>query len=111
MAPTLHDIAAMPFPASVAAMRKFHDPSWGFAEPEEGEQRRFKVRVDWTVTESGSDTVYVNADDAAVAKELAADEVADMIGHSGEFEVDFTRVEEVNPNVETPLASLPSLFS
>lgn len=111
MAPTIHEIAAMPFPASVTAMRKYHDPSWGMPEPEDGELRKFKVRIDWTVTETGSDTVYVRAEDAAAAKEQAADEVADMHGCCGEFEVDHARVQEVDPNTEIALAGLPSLFS
>jgi hypothetical protein len=110
MAPTLHDIAAMPFPASVTAMRKYHDPSWGFPEPDEGELRTFKVRVDWTV--EGSDTVYVKASDAAEAKEVAADQVADMQSGTGEFEVGYSRVEEVDPNaLFERVLTMPSLFS
>lgn len=111
MAPTLHEIAAMPFPASVTAMRKHHDPSWGLPEPDEGELRRFKVRVDWTITQSGSDTIYVRAADAAEAKELATDEVADMHGGDGEFEVDYSHAKEVDPNADAAPSDMPSLFS
>lgn len=112
MAPTLHEIAAMPFPASVTAMRKHHDPSWGVPEPDEGDLRKFRVRVDWTVTETGSDTVYVRAGDIAEAKELAADEVADMHCGGGEFEVDYLHAKEVDLNADAAApADMPSLFS
>ncbi|RSV11639.1 hypothetical protein CA235_18385 [Sphingomonas sp. ABOLF] len=60
--PTLQDIAAMPYPQSIHAMRKFYNPNWGMPVPEDaGELRKFKVRVEYTYTNSDSRTYTVDA--------------------------------------------------
>ncbi|MFZ3484247.1 hypothetical protein [Sphingomonas sp. 3-13AW] len=70
--PTLHEIAAMPFPASVQAMRKFYNPNWGMPVPDDaGDLRKFKVRVEYTYTESDSRTYTVEATTKEQAETIA----------------------------------------
>lgn len=70
--PTIQEIAAMPFPASVEAMRKHYNPHWGKDVPEDGEKRTFDVRVEWSVNGSESYTVEAFSEDEA--EDLALEE-------------------------------------
>lgn len=73
--PSLHEIAAMPFPASQEAMRKFYNPHWGKPVSDDGEKRSFKVRVDYEVRSEESKIVNVEACSEEEAIELAEAEV------------------------------------
>ena len=70
--PSLHEIAAMPFPASQEAMRKHYNPHWGKDVPDDGEKRRYKVKVRWIA--EGSETYEVEAFSEDEAEELAGEE-------------------------------------
>lgn len=86
--PTLHEIAAMPFPASVEAMRKFYEPQWGREQLPEG--TKFRITADWTIEGHFDDTV--EADSAEKAKALVRDWVLDD-AYTGTLHVVFRTVE------------------
>lgn len=67
--PTLHEIAAMPYPSSVRAMRKHYEPHWGKPVPEGGEKRLFEVTVEWSAR--GHETYEVEAFTEDEAEDLA----------------------------------------
>ena len=83
--PSLHDIAGMPFPASLAAMRKFYDPKWGY-DTSEDPPRKFKVSIEYSVTTYGDYNSTVEAGDEEQARELAIDEARGEAG-GDDFEV------------------------
>lgn len=75
--PTLHEIAAMPFPKSVEAMRAHYVKDWAKPIPEGiSEKRKFRVKVEYEVSYSDSETVEVEAWTTEDAEELAAERVA-----------------------------------
>ena len=76
--PSLHEIAAMPFPASQAAMRKHYNPHWGKEIPEGAEKRKFTVSVDWTA--SGTEYYTVEAFTEDEAEDEAAEKFEADIG-------------------------------
>lgn len=89
--PTLQEIAAMPYPASLNATRKWYEPEWGMPAPdEEGTTRKYRVRVDYTVTRDGSETFEVEAVSIAAAKKAAEEIVKDCTG--GDVEIDYTTI-------------------
>lgn len=69
--PALHQIAAMPFPASMVAMRKFYNPNWHKPEPEEGEVGKWKVRISYSYREEETETLEVEAASQEEAESLA----------------------------------------
>lgn len=69
--PTLHEIAAMPLPASLNAMREHYNPHWGKPIPEDGEKQSYSVRVYYHVT--GDEIYDVEAFTEEEAVELAAE--------------------------------------
>jgi hypothetical protein len=76
--PTLHEIAAMPFPKSVEAMRKHYVRDWGKPIPEGvTKKRKFRVDVEYEVSYSDTQTVEVEAWTANEAEDLAANQVAE----------------------------------
>ena len=91
--PTLHEIAAMPWPASRNAMRKHYVHDWGVPIPDGVDRKKsFKVEVSFTVTEKRDEIVEVEAFSEEEAKELAQDKCA--ADHSGAWDIEFedTRV-------------------
>jgi len=72
--PTLAEIAAMPFPASRDALNRFFGPP--LVTVGEG-RHHFRIRVDFTYLETGSEEVTVEADTAEQAISLADDAIAD----------------------------------
>lgn len=68
--PTLHEIAAMPFPASVSAMRQHYDPAWG-TDPPEGETRLYTVQVSYSYTGDDVWETEIEASSAEEAEKLA----------------------------------------
>lgn len=63
--PSLHEIAAMPFPASLNAMRKHYNPNWGKEVPEDGQKRKFKVEIEYAVIRAAEYTVEAFSEDEA----------------------------------------------
>lgn len=69
--PTLHEIAAMPFPASQAVMREFYNPHWGMPTAGDGEKRAYKVRLHYSYSVEDEATFQVEAFSEEEAEELA----------------------------------------
>lgn len=91
--PTLHEIAAMPWPASRNAMRKHYVHDWGVPIPDGVDRKKsFKVEVSYTVTEKHEETIEVEAFSEDEAKELAQDKVADEQRGAWDIEFDEPRV-------------------
>lgn len=92
--PSLHEIAAMPFPSSQNAMRKYYNPQWGKPIPDGAEKQTYAVQIDFEVTLTDSRTVEVEAFTEEEAEELGSDLVGEEL--DGEYgisaDVDFTRV-------------------
>ncbi|WP_394662903.1 hypothetical protein [uncultured Sphingomonas sp.] len=70
--PSLHEIAAMPFPASMLTMRKHYNRDWHKPEPD-GEVRTWKVKVNYSVRTEETKTYEVEAVTEEEANELAED--------------------------------------
>lgn len=90
--PTLHEIAAMPFPSSRSAMREHYDKAWGCDAPDDGVMRKFAVTVD--VTLETSETYTVEAFTEEEAEEVACGFAEDDHGHSAY--VDVVKIAEID---------------
>lgn len=88
--PTLHEIAAMPFPASALAVRQHYDPKWHTDVSDE--PRKFRCRGEWTI--SGRLDAVIEAESKDEAKELAAEYAMDD-AHSGSLDFYSLTVEEI----------------
>ncbi|MDF0489176.1 hypothetical protein PX554_13630 [Sphingomonas sp. H39-1-10] len=75
MRPTIQEIAAMPFPASREAVRRWLDPDWCRFDPD-AEPREVRVSIDYEITHEESLTVIVLARDAEEAKRLAVEQLS-----------------------------------
>lgn len=95
--PSLHEIAAMPFPASQNAMRKHYNPDWGKPVPDGADRpRNYSVVVSYIVHTPEYQTVTVSAFSEAEAAEKAEEEV--MKGEvADDIEVIDCHVEEREP--------------
>lgn len=89
--PTLHEIAAMPFPASQEAMRKHYNPDWHKDLPDG--RRVFSVSVDWSV--SGSFVELIEAEDEAEAREIAHEMASEEASNSMDVEVEIRSIKQV----------------
>lgn len=78
MRPTLQEIASMPYPASLKAMREHYNPAWG-KDIGDGE-KEFTIEVTYEVR--NSETVTVEAFTADEAEELAANKVCKQAADS-----------------------------
>lgn len=87
--PTLHEIAAMPFPQSVQAIRQHYDKNWGRFE--NGEPRAFEVTVRYSIYKTGSETYTVEAGSEEEAESKAEELFAAEYGD--EAEIDSMEVE------------------
>lgn len=68
--PSLHEIAAMPFPHSQHAMRKFYNKDW--EKPiGDGEMCKWKVTIEYSYRAEGDETFEVMATCEEEAKDLA----------------------------------------
>lgn len=74
--PTLHEIAAMPFPASVEAMREHYNPHWG-KDTGDNELRTYRVKVIYETRSDEIQVVEVEAFTEEEALDLAEDKVAE----------------------------------
>ena len=83
--PTLHEIAAMPFPVSRDTMRKHYNKDWGKPVPADGMIRKFAVRIDVTVPTT--ETYQVEAFTAGEAEEEALALAAVEHGPDADFDV------------------------
>jgi hypothetical protein len=70
--PSIQEVAAMPYPASVRAMREHYNPQWGKPVPE-GKLRRYSVEVDYSFRGRDTWSTEVNAHSREEAEELAGD--------------------------------------
>lgn len=82
--PSLHEIAAMPFPASMFEMRKHYNSAWGKPIPDDGQKRSYKVCVNYEVHSTETRMVTVEAFSEEEACELAENEVADDLDYDEE---------------------------
>lgn len=87
--PTLHDIAAMPFPASVEAMRKHYNPAWGRPVDGDGSRRTYRVKLSGEVrtVKPIYETVEIAAFSEDEAIELAQAQIEQQ--HPDADEIDF----------------------
>lgn len=88
--PTLHEIAAMPYPSSEIAMRKHYNPDWHRDIPTG--KKVFSVSVDWTV--DGSFIEDIEAEDEAEAREIAHEMAQEEAAHSMGIEVTILSIKE-----------------
>lgn len=70
--PSLHEIAAMPFPASMLTMRQHYNRDWHKPEPD-GELRTWKVKIAYSVRTAEHKTYEVEAVTEEEANDLAED--------------------------------------
>lgn len=80
--PSIHDIAAMPYPQSLHAMRQYYDPQWGM-DTGDGAKKTFRCVVEYEIRDQT--TVDVEAFTPEEAKDLAADKVAGDLEAEGHF--------------------------
>ncbi len=95
--PTLQEIAGMPFPASVEAMRKHYNPAWGKPVDGDGTARLYRVKLSGTVTtvELFNETVQVTAFSAEEAIKLAGDEIDGRHPDADEIDFDIREAEDM----------------
>jgi hypothetical protein len=96
--PSLHEIAAMPYPASLLAMRKHYIPDWGIPVPDGATKRTFKVEVEYeyTVTETETECVTVEAFTEEEAIEKAEGGVGRDLHWTAEIEIRETNIVSVS---------------
>lgn len=102
LTPTLPEIAAMPFPASIAALRKFYDPYWAKFDFQDG-PREVRVAIDYEVKREETFTIAIEATSIEAAEEIAKAELRDQLG-----KVDILQVQLFDAHA--PFAPQPSLF-
>jgi len=93
--PTLHEIAAMPFPASRDAMRQHYNPHWGEAMPDRpagAVDKQFYVTIEYTTMAFDEEHVTVTAATAEEAEHIARKEFRDE--HSADDEISEVSVRE-----------------
>lgn len=85
--PTLHEIAAMPFPASEQALFKYYG-----VKPRRGdtgeEQASYRVTIDWSYTVEETSDFDVEASSEEEAREIAEQQLRDEEGGSENFGID-----------------------
>lgn len=92
-APTIHEIAAMPFPASQSARRKFYNPDWGKPIPDGAEGKQtYRIRVRLSTRSSHTETIEVEAWSEDEARDQASDEACKKYDDEDDVEVDDTEV-------------------
>ena len=97
-APSLKEIADMPLPASIAAVRRYYDSDWArFAS--EGEPREIVVVVDYEVTREDTFHTKVVAGSPEEAKKLALAELEDL---EGKVDVDHIRFRDPHATRDHP---------
>jgi hypothetical protein len=91
--PTLHEIAAMPFPASEQALYKYYGvrPKDG----KDGELKTFKVTYHYSVRENYSESYTVEAVDDEQAEKMADDIFDEDRSIPADADVDDVEVVEV----------------
>lgn len=77
--PSLHEIAAMPLPTSLIAMRRHYDPCWGVPE---GEQL-WNVNLSYEIETAVCDTVCIEADSPEAAEAIARERLNSASGYHG----------------------------
>ncbi len=77
--PTLHEIAAMPFPESVKAMRQHYVKDWGMPVPDGATKLTYKVKLRYSYEVHGTETVQVEAFSDEEAEDKAGEALADQL--------------------------------
>jgi hypothetical protein len=93
--PTLHEIAAMPFPASRNAMRKHYNPHWGELTPDrpsDAVDKQFVVTIEYSTMRYDEEYLTITAATAEEAEHRARQEFRDE--HSSDDEIDSVSVRE-----------------
>lgn len=86
--PTLHEIAAMPYPASEIAMRKHYVHDWHVPVPEGMDAKAtFIVALEYEVSERHTTTLEIQAWSESEAKDLARDELGSRYRDAWDFDV------------------------
>ncbi|MFO6447837.1 hypothetical protein ACLBKU_11885 [Erythrobacter sp. NE805] len=94
--PSLHEIAAMPFPASIGAMRKHYVHDWAKPLPEGAtEKARYEVTLDLTVTSREVEIIEVEAWSEDEALEAAEAEAWRIYSHSDVIAVEEGKVRKL----------------
>lgn len=93
--PPLHAIAAMPFPLSMAAMRKFYDKDWRKPEHDGETHDKWKVRVHYSYREEETWIGEVDAACEEEAKEKAVSAFDTANGWLDDCDIDDVEVEFV----------------
>jgi hypothetical protein len=91
MIPTLQEIAAMPLPASRAAVRRYYDPLWGKIPDPDGPERPFKVEIEWEKKEEGTFATTITAGSQGEAEMLAEEEFRRRCGYDHEIMASLTK--------------------
>jgi len=93
--PTLHEIAAMPYPASVEAMRKHYNPHWGEPLPDGGgDRKKYVVTIDYSYRTEETTHYDIIASSKAEAKALARERFDDEHNYLDDLDVDTVLVDE-----------------
>lgn len=96
--PSLHEIAAMPYPASLQAMRKHYVHDWGKPVPEGvTAKQKFDVEVEYEVTERHRKTVEVEAWNEDEASEEACLKVENWHRLADDVEIENVTVKPSRP--------------
>jgi len=91
--PSLHEIAAMPFPASMLAMRKHYNPVWGKHIEDGAEKATYEVRFEYSYKCEEVDYFEVEAFTEQEAEEMAQELLEKAC--SEVFEIDNTTIRVV----------------
>lgn len=100
--PTLHELATMPFPASLQAVRKFYDPLWAVFDFADG-PREVRVSIDYSVTREERFSMVVEATSTQEAEELVR---AELKEREGDIDVHYVDLRDPGSSI----AAQPSLF-
>ena len=87
-APSLHEIAAMPYPQSIKAMREHYVHDWGKPIPDGASTKQtYAVEMLFTLTVNEHETIEIEAWSEAETIAEAEDQVSRM--HSHAEDIDF----------------------
>jgi hypothetical protein len=92
--PSLKQIADMPYPLSLCAMRKHYNAKWGIPVADGETLTQWKVKIHYETRETGTATYNVEAMNEEEAKELA--EALFDESHDMDDEVTDVEAEEVS---------------
>lgn len=92
--PSLREIAEMPYPASLLAMRQHYNPEWGKPIPDGAKLRTFRVKVEYSYSVSERETVEVEAFTKEEAEDKACEQISLKTPSEYDIEFDFCEARE-----------------